>query len=66
MRGRQKMAPMRKASTTRNRVRRLSQGEQRALASFLSGRLPAGRLNDELCRARQAAQTDSNPALHVA
>jgi hypothetical protein len=33
----------------------LSQGEQRALASFLAGRLPAGQLHDELCRARQAA-----------
>jgi hypothetical protein len=57
---------MRKASTTPNRVRRLTQGEQRALASFLAGRLPAGRLNDELCRARQAAQTDSSPALNAA
>ena len=33
----------------------LSQGEQRALASFLAGRLPAGQLHDELCRAREAA-----------
>jgi hypothetical protein len=34
---------------------RLTQGEQRALASFLAGRLPAGQLHDELCRAREAA-----------
>jgi hypothetical protein len=34
---------------------RLSQGEQRALASFFAGRLPAGQLHAELCRARQAA-----------
>jgi hypothetical protein len=34
---------------------RLSQGEQRALASFYAGRLPAGQLHDELCRARAAA-----------
>jgi hypothetical protein len=33
----------------------LSQGEQRALASFLAGRLPAGQLHAELCRAREAA-----------
>jgi hypothetical protein len=33
----------------------LSQGEQRALASFLAGRMPAGQLHDELCRAREAA-----------
>jgi hypothetical protein len=34
---------------------RLTQGEQRALASFLAGRLPAGQLHGELCRAREAA-----------
>jgi hypothetical protein len=33
----------------------LSQGEQRALASFLAGRMPAGQLHAELCRAREAA-----------
>jgi hypothetical protein len=33
----------------------LSQGEQRALASFYAGRLPAGQLHAELCRAREAA-----------
>jgi hypothetical protein len=34
---------------------RLSQGEQRALASFLAGRMPAGQLHAELCRAREDA-----------
>ena len=34
---------------------RLSQGEQRALASFYAGRLPAGQLHAELTRAREAA-----------
>ena len=34
---------------------RLSQGEQRALASFLAGRMPAGQLHGELCRAREEA-----------
>jgi hypothetical protein len=34
---------------------RLSQGEQRALASFLAGRLPAGQLHGALSRAREAA-----------
>jgi hypothetical protein len=34
---------------------RLSQGEQRALAAFLAGRLPAGRLDGELRRQREAA-----------
>jgi hypothetical protein len=33
----------------------LTQGEQRALASFLAGRLPAGQLHGELCRAREEA-----------
>jgi hypothetical protein len=32
---------------------RLSQGEQRALAAFLAGRLPAGQLHAELCRGRE-------------
>jgi hypothetical protein len=67
------MAAMRKAST---HARRLSQGEQRAIASFIAGRLPAGQLNDELCRAREAALAQSEaqqapsgagvPALNVA
>ena len=34
---------------------RMSEGEQRALAAFLSGRLPAGQLHGELCRAREEA-----------
>jgi hypothetical protein len=64
---------MGKASTT---ARRLSRGEQRALSSFLAGRLPAGQLNDELCRAREAALAQAEehqasgavgaPALHAA
>jgi hypothetical protein len=33
----------------------LTRGEQRALASFLAGRLPAGQLHAELCRAREDA-----------
>jgi hypothetical protein len=45
-------AAMGKPSTAANR---LTQGEQRALASFLAGRLPAGQLHGELCRARKAA-----------
>jgi hypothetical protein len=35
--------------------RQLTSGEQRALASFLAGRLPAGQLDAELARARGAA-----------
>jgi hypothetical protein len=64
---------MGKASTP---ARRLSQGEQRALASFLAGRLPAGQLDQELCRAREAALAQAEarqapaalgaPALHAA
>jgi hypothetical protein len=34
---------------------RLSQGEQRALAAFIAGRLPAGQLHDALSRARESA-----------
>jgi hypothetical protein len=34
--------------------RSLSSGEQRVLAAFLAGRLPAGRLEAELARARCA------------
>jgi len=33
----------------------LTQGEQRALASFIAGRLPAGQLHGKLCRAREQA-----------
>ena len=52
---------MHKAATP---ARRLSRGEQRALAAFLAGRLPAGQLNDELCRARELAlaQAEAQPA----
>ena len=38
--------------------RRLSQGEQRVLDSFYVGRLPAGQLHAELCRARDADLAD--------
>jgi hypothetical protein len=34
--------------------RSLTSGEQRVLASFIAGRLPAGRLDAELAQARQA------------
>lgn len=39
----------------------MSQGERRALASFLAGRLPAGQLHAELCRAREAALAAAAP-----
>ena len=52
MRAAKKLDAMRKRSTP---ARRLSQGEQRALAAFIAGRLPAGQLNDELRRARETA-----------
>ena len=35
-------------------IHRLSLAEQRVLTSFLSGRLPAGQVHDELQRARTA------------
>ena len=41
---------------------RLSQGEQRALAAFLAGRLPAGQLHAELARNREVALTPPEPA----
>jgi hypothetical protein len=47
----------------------LTQGEQRALASFIAGRLPAGQLHGELCRAREealaraAAQPGASPSV---
>jgi hypothetical protein len=50
---------------------RLTQGEQRALASFIAGRLPAGQLHDALARAREAAmvaaahEAPAEGALHV-
>jgi hypothetical protein len=45
---------------------RLSQGEQRALASFFAGRLPAGQLHAELCRARAAALAEAAAATAAA
>jgi hypothetical protein len=62
---RRSWAAMGKLSTT---ATRLTQGEQRALASFLAGRLPAGQLHGELCRAREAAltQATARPALRAA
>jgi hypothetical protein len=43
-------------------VHRLSLAEQRVLASFLSGRLPAGQVHAELERARMARGADAEPA----
>jgi len=43
----------------------LSAGEQRVLAGFLAGRLPAGQVHTRLCRARAeavAAVADVRPA----
>ncbi len=37
-------------------IHRLSPAEQRVLACFLAGRLPAGQLDAELAEARAAAQ----------
>jgi hypothetical protein len=47
----------------RSAVHRLNLGEQRVLSSFLSGRLPAGQVHDELQRARTAPapSVDSEP-----
>jgi hypothetical protein len=42
-------------------VHRLSLGEQRVLSSFLSGRLPAGQVHDELQRARMAPEPAIEP-----
>jgi hypothetical protein len=43
-------------------VHRLSLAEQRVLASFLSGRLPAGRVHAELERARVEPLPATEPA----
>jgi hypothetical protein len=43
-------------------VHRLSLAEQRVLASFLSGRLPAGQVHAELERARMAPAAQAEPA----
>ncbi len=64
--GRENLSAMAKASIS---VHCLSQGEQRALASFIAGRLPAGQLHGELCRAREAAiarATAQPAAVHAA
>jgi hypothetical protein len=37
-------------------IQRLSPGEQRVLACFLAGRLPAGQVHAELAQARASAQ----------
>jgi hypothetical protein len=38
-------------------IHRLSPAEQRVLACFLAGRLPAGQVHTELAQARAAAHT---------
>ena len=43
-------------------VHRLSLAEQRVLASFLSGRLPAGQVHSQLERARMAPEPSAEPA----
>jgi hypothetical protein len=43
-------------------VHRLSLAEQRVLASFLSGRLPAGQIHTELERARLTPEPATDPA----
>jgi hypothetical protein len=44
--------------------RSLTTGERRVLASFLAGRLPAGRLDAELALAREApSRTAAVPAM---
>jgi hypothetical protein len=52
MRGRRRTVVMSQGPASPGR---LSQGEQSVLASFLAGRLPAGQLHAELCRAREVA-----------
>jgi hypothetical protein len=42
-------------------IHRLSLAEQRVLMSFLSGRLPAGQVHDELQRARTAPEPAIKP-----
>lgn len=43
--------------------RQLTVGEQRALAAFLAGRLPAGQLEFELARARDAQLVTASAAV---
>jgi hypothetical protein len=48
-------------------IHRLSAAEQRVLASFLSGRLPAGQVDAELARAREVEPAKlPSPALQPA
>jgi hypothetical protein len=42
-------------------VHRLSLAEQRVLASFIAGRLPAGQVHEELQRARTAPAPSVEP-----
>jgi hypothetical protein len=42
-------------------VHRLSLAEQRVLASFLSGRMPAGQVHEELERARVTSAAATEP-----
>ena len=43
-------------------IHRLGLAEQRVLASFISGRLPAGQVHSELERARMARVPAADPA----
>jgi hypothetical protein len=54
VRGKKNFQVMRRSSAPIG-VHRLSLAEQRVLASFLSGRLPAGQVHSELERARMAS-----------
>ncbi|HEY6777805.1 MAG TPA: hypothetical protein VI122_14965 [Thermoleophilaceae bacterium] len=48
-------------------ARSLTSGEQRVLASFIAGRLPAGRLDAELAHAREAPpRTPATPVVAAA
>jgi hypothetical protein len=55
------------ARRTRIAPRSLTSGEQRVIASFLAGRLSAGRLHAELAKAREApAAAGVGPELRAA
>jgi hypothetical protein len=47
-------------------INRLSPAEQRVLACFLAGRLPAGQVHAELAQARAAAQGPAPPVAQPA
>jgi hypothetical protein len=47
-------------------IHRLSLGEQRVLACFLAGRLPAGQVHTELEQARAAAHALAPPVVQPA